>query len=81
MSGTPMYRAVMKLKAVKRALKQLHRDQYSKISDKVSAVSGKLHDVQNLLVTNPSDIGLQSQEKQLKLEYLKLVDAELSLLK
>lgn len=80
-TGTPMYRVVMKLKAVKMALKQLHRDQYSKISDKVKSVSGKLQQVQDLLITSPSDCELQKQEKHCRQLYKRLVSAELSLLK
>lgn len=80
-SGTPMYRLTQKLKRVKRALKELHMDSFSHLADRVAEQAQLLQHAQELLQLHPFDLQLQQQERMLKADYKKLVNAELALLK
>lgn len=76
-----MFKVTQKLKAVKVALKRLHRNKYTKLAARVESKEETLKQVQMQLMSQPNDASLSLLEKTLKEEYKQLMNAELGLMK
>lgn len=68
-AGRPMQQVWNKLKAVKQAMKELHRQEYRDIQEKIHATKENLENVQKLLSENRTYVLLQTQER----EYISLL--------
>lgn len=71
-SGSPMYVIVTKLKALKQALRKLHRGHYLKISEEVHEAYKMLVTCQDQLHQDPCNRELQREEKQYLRAYQRL---------
>lgn len=79
--GTPMYCFVTKLKGVKKGLKGLHMNEYSRMEERIQVQKLKLEEVQEALLRGGGSRELWDREQKLRADYTKLVQTELSLLK
>lgn len=77
--GTPMYRAVKRLKVVKQGLQQLHRAEVENIFAKVNVAKGKMEHTQELVRADPGNRQLISLERTLRNSYQELLGSELEL--
>ncbi|XP_059663891.1 uncharacterized protein LOC132309616 [Cornus florida] len=75
-SGVPMYRVTTKLKRLKSALKNLNHNVFSDISSRVKNAKFNLTACQNLLDSDPGNIELRQQERDLLLTYSSLSKVE-----
>lgn len=66
---------------MKLASKNLHRDSFSKLEERVAVKAQHLHDIQGALQNCPFDVALLEEEKVVKAEYQSLLNAELALLR
>lgn len=62
--GTPMYCFVRKFKVVKRELKVLHKNEYSKMQSRILVVKKKLDNVQLQMQNDSGNHELWVQEKE-----------------
>ncbi|KAK9705095.1 hypothetical protein RND81_07G033500 [Saponaria officinalis] len=76
--GTKMYCLFQKLKAIKGALRELHKGSYSHISARVAAARDELFRTQQLLHSQPDDYDLMQQEASDLHHFLQLQKAEIS---
>ncbi|KAK9704781.1 hypothetical protein RND81_07G010500 [Saponaria officinalis] len=76
--GTKIYSLFQKLKAIKGALRELHKGSYSHISARVAAARDELFRTQQLLHSQPDDYDLMQQEASDLHHFLQLQKAELS---
>ncbi|KAK9704710.1 hypothetical protein RND81_07G006500 [Saponaria officinalis] len=79
-SGAPMYRLFAKLKSVKHALGGLHRAYYANLSAKVALAHDNLLACQNVLLHAPLDPTFLHNILVAKQAYVRLKEAELSML-
>ncbi|KAK9732856.1 hypothetical protein RND81_04G027300 [Saponaria officinalis] len=80
-SGTPMYKFIFKLKQVRGALRDLHRNGFSNIQARITEVRACLEACQTQLQCHPTDGALFTHEHHLKAAYTKLLAVELSILR
>ncbi|XP_074305161.1 uncharacterized protein LOC141640174 [Silene latifolia] len=78
--GTPMYQLFFKLKSVKSSLQQLHKRNFSNITERVQELRGQLEDCQNELQTYLFSPFLIAKEKNLAAQYAKLSKIEVDIL-
>ena len=74
----PMYRLVVKLKALKRALKGLNKARFSDVENEAKRAANALKIIQAQIHDRPHDTDLHTQEKVVRGNYDKLHKARLS---
>ncbi|XP_074298665.1 uncharacterized protein LOC141629588 [Silene latifolia] len=78
--GTPMFKVIKKLKALKPVLKQLNKHCFSDIENSTNITSSLLENIQNKLVDNPGNLELMQQEMEVAHELRELTVARDSFL-
>ncbi|XP_052173286.1 uncharacterized protein LOC127788729 [Diospyros lotus] len=73
--GWPMFRLVSKLKAVKQGMKLLNSQQ-GHVTSRVLGLRDKLHEIQGLLISSPSDASLRARECALAHSYQEALSQE-----
>ncbi|XP_074313900.1 uncharacterized protein LOC141649100 [Silene latifolia] len=79
LQGSPMYCFFQKLKSVKHALTQFHKQHFSNISHRVQSAKNALMECQQKLASNPFSDVLIQEERLLIGDYTKLKDHEFSI--
>lgn len=80
MTGTLMYRVVVKMKKLKKGLKLLHKAKFSNIENECMLALTKLNAIQKFIHTQPMNIVFHQQENEVMHEYQRLNKARMSYL-
>lgn len=79
--GVSMYQFVLKLKKMKKSLKELNKKKFANIENVDDEAMQLLLDIQNKIHSNPHNVTFHLQEGEARQKYFELNDARVSYLK